>query len=349
MLSGQTKLYGLVATEVNDMNKQNDNRLTSSEVTSLWVQYIRETMAICISKYVVKTTKDPDVASLFKYCLELSTQHLKFVKQILKQEKVPLPTGFTDKDVNPKAQALFTDTFWLHYIHDMTIHGLSGHTLSLSGSGRRDIRNFYVQCINDAMNVYNKSVDALTAKGLYEKDPYFFLSKQSELIDSVEYAMDIIGKTRPLNSMEAGNIYSNLRKSIVAKGLLLGFQQVATDKPVRSFMEKGLKVLNKHIDIFSSILHRENLHTPSLLDKEVTNSKTLPFSNRLLLFHAGFMFNLGMTYYSNAMATSMRLDIIGRCEEAILGDIKVSTMWGNLMIKKGWLEKPPQANDRTEL
>ncbi|MFS2174223.1 DUF3231 family protein, partial [Priestia megaterium] len=49
------------------MNKQNDNRLTSSEVTSLWVQYIRETMAICISKYVVKITKDPDVASLFNY------------------------------------------------------------------------------------------------------------------------------------------------------------------------------------------------------------------------------------------------------------------------------------------
>ncbi|MFS2174330.1 DUF3231 family protein, partial [Priestia megaterium] len=54
----------------------------------------------------------------------------------------------------------------------------------------RDIRNFYVQCINDAMNVYNKSVDVLKAKGLNEKDPYFFVSKQCELIDSVEYAMD---------------------------------------------------------------------------------------------------------------------------------------------------------------
>ena len=42
--------------------------------------------------------------------------------------------------------------------------------------------------------------------------------------------MDILGKKRPLNSMEAGNIYIDLKKSISAKGIILGFQQVTKIK-----------------------------------------------------------------------------------------------------------------------
>jgi Protein of unknown function (DUF3231) len=68
-----------------------------------------------------------------------------------------------------------------------------------------------------------------------------------------------------------------------------------------------------------------------------------------MLFHAGFMFNLAMIYYSNAMAASMRVDVIAHCEASILRDLKLTTSWGNIMIERGWIEKPPQANDRKEL
>jgi len=35
------------------------SRLTSSEITSLWTQYIQDTMSVCISKYVLAKVKDP--------------------------------------------------------------------------------------------------------------------------------------------------------------------------------------------------------------------------------------------------------------------------------------------------
>ncbi|MGE1115145.1 DUF3231 family protein [Priestia megaterium] len=161
--------------------------------------------------------------------------------------------------------------------------------------------------------------------------------------------MDILGKKRPLNTMEAANIYFNLRKSIAAKGIILGFQQVTKDKKVHKFMSDALNLCNKQIGIFSSILHEANLHSPSLLDTKVTNSKTAPFSDKLMLFHAGFMFNLAMVYYSNAMAASMRVDVITHCEASILRDLKLTTSWGNIMIERGWLEQPPEASDRKEL
>jgi hypothetical protein len=68
-----------------------------------------------------------------------------------------------------------------------------------------------------------------------------------------------------------------------------------------------------------------------------------------MLFHAGFMFNLAMIYYSVTMSVSMRIDVVGHCEASILRDLKLTTSWGNIMIERGWIEKPPEASDRKEL
>ncbi|MDO6851830.1 DUF3231 family protein [Priestia megaterium] len=122
------------------------------------------------------------------------------------------------------------------------------------------------------MDIYNKSINILLAKEVYERAPYFSTPQKAEFITDLEYLIDIIGKKRPLNSIEAGNIYFNFKKSILAKGLLIGFQQVVKNKEVHEFMEKGLDVIKKHIGIYSSILHEENLHSPRLLDTQITNS-----------------------------------------------------------------------------
>jgi hypothetical protein len=56
-----------------------------------------------------------------------------------------------------------------------------------------------------------------------------------------------------------------------------------------------------------------------------------------------------MSYYGKALSTSMRVDIIGHCEACILRDLKMTAMCGNIMIKNGWLEKPPEATSRQQL
>ncbi|WP_411239888.1 DUF3231 family protein [Priestia filamentosa] len=52
----------------------------------------------------------------------------------------------------------------------MTTYGLSGHSMSFSGSVWKDIRHYYYQCNMYAMDVYNKSIDILLSKGSYERD-----------------------------------------------------------------------------------------------------------------------------------------------------------------------------------
>jgi hypothetical protein len=72
-------------------------RLTSSEITSLWTQYIQDTMAICINKYVLATVKDPEIYSLFEFTLGIAEKHLKVLRNIFKSEKLEPPKGFTEK------------------------------------------------------------------------------------------------------------------------------------------------------------------------------------------------------------------------------------------------------------
>ncbi|MBE2973193.1 DUF3231 family protein [Priestia megaterium] len=325
------------------------SRLTSSEITSLWTQYIQDTMSVCISKYVLAKVKDPEVYSLFEFTLELAEKHLHVLRDIFKAEKLDLPIGFTDKDVNLDAPPLFTDTFWLVYIHEMTMHGLAGYSISFSVSAREDIRDHYYQCNIDAMDLYNKSIEILISKGIYQRSPYFSKTERGHSITEWGYVMDLFGDKRQLNSMEAGNIYFNLKKSIAAKALVNGFKQVTKDKDIHSFMDECLHTASKNINIFSSLLQEENLQSPRLLDAEITNSDVTPFSDKLMVFHAGFLFHLATTYYAAAMITSMRIDIVGHCDASILRDLKTISSFGRIMIKKRWIEKLPQADDRKEL
>ncbi|MGS2779236.1 DUF3231 family protein [Robertmurraya sp. GLU-23] len=45
---------------------QNTDRLTSPEIANLWTHYIRETMGICVIKYMHKNIKDSTIKKVFQ-------------------------------------------------------------------------------------------------------------------------------------------------------------------------------------------------------------------------------------------------------------------------------------------
>lgn len=92
------------------------NRVSSQEISNLWAHYIRETMAVCVSKYVLSCAKDPEITSIYEYSLKLSNDHIKVLENIFNQENFPIPNGFIDDDVNLNAPPLFSDKFWMSYI-----------------------------------------------------------------------------------------------------------------------------------------------------------------------------------------------------------------------------------------
>jgi hypothetical protein len=91
--------------------------LTAPEVSSLWTQFMFDTMSICFIKYALEHIKDEDIIEIYKHSLELSEGHVRTVKEFFAGEGVPIPKGFTDEDVNIHAPRLFQDPFYLYYIY----------------------------------------------------------------------------------------------------------------------------------------------------------------------------------------------------------------------------------------
>lgn len=324
-------------------------QLSAPEIANLWTQYLRETMAVCIAKFALRHMKDQEIRLIYEHSLGLSEKHINHIAEIFKESNFPIPLGFSDKDVNFEAPPLFSDNLWLEYLHDMVTHGLSGYSIAFSTSVRSDIRKFYYQCNINAMDIYDQSLDLLMTKGLYVRPPSISIPEKIEFINDTNYVNGWLGGRRPLNAIEINNTYFNLKKSILAKALLLGFSQVATNKEVKQFLLKAIYTVQKHLSIFSTSLHQDHLPSPPMWDTEVTSSTISPFSDKLIMYHTGFVFNMGMAYYGVALASSFRRDLAVQCEEAIIRDIKNQDTWTEIMIKKGWFEQPPQAVDRKAL
>ncbi|SFQ92107.1 DUF3231 family protein, partial [Bacillus sp. cl95] len=184
---------------------------------------------------------------------------------------------------------------------------------------------------------------------LYYRPPSILPPDQAEFVQDKNFLAGWLGEVRPLSCIEITDIYFNLKKSILAKALTIAYSQVAESKTIRKFLLDAVNTKDTHIKTFYDILNQENLPAPPTLDAEITDSTSSPFSDKLMMFHTGFLFSTAMIYYGTGWASSPRRDLTPKYLSAISDDAKIGKEWMDLMIKNGWLEQPPLAEDREKL
>lgn len=141
----------------------------------------------------------------------------------------------------------------------------------------------------------------------------------------------------------------NLKKNILTKTLSIAFSQVAESKEVREFLTKSEKTANGQIKALAKIMQADNLPVPKSLETEVSLSTDTPFSDKLLMYHIGFLFQAAQNYHGAGLASSMRADLVTTYESIILQNLKVTKNWFDIMVKNKWLEQPPLAPNREEI
>jgi hypothetical protein len=324
-------------------------RLTSPELASLWTSYQNDTMAICVIKYMLANVQDNEIKPVFEYALELAKTHVKVITGIFKEESYPTPYGFTEGDVDLQAPRLFSDAFWLEYLHEMTIHGLAGYAVALTTATRSDIRDYFTQCNHSSTELYNKTIRVLLSKGIFSRPPNIATPQKVDFVEHQSFLTGWFGERRPLNSVEISNIFFNLKKDIVGRALQIGFSQVAQSKEVRKFMVRGVDMAFKHIEIFSSVLHENDLPSPKHWESEITNSTVPPFSDKLMMFHTMLLVNTAVGFYGAGMAVCMRRDLGLTYQRIITETQKYAEDGANILISYGWMEQTPLGDDRKAL
>lgn len=334
------------------MEEENRNiMLTAGEVSNLWSSFMNDTMAICGLKHFLTHIKDTQIRNVLEQALKLSEAHVKFVKDTFAQENYPLPKGFSDEDVNVHAPALFSDTFILLYIVNMGKFGISAYSIALSTSTRADIREFYTKCLASASLLYNNATSAGLEKGLILRPPHIPVPQQTEYVTDKNFLGNFlnIGRERPLLGVEINHLCYNISRNVIGKTLIMGFSQVAQNIDLRNFFEIGRDISQKQIDVFSEKLSNEYLPIPVTTDSELSTSTTPPFSDKLMVYHVTALIASAIGQYGISMATSPRADLATMYIRLLAEVGKYASDGAVLMIKEGWMEKPPQSADHEAL
>jgi hypothetical protein len=102
------------------MPTEHNIRLTSAELADLWTTYLTDSMTICVVKHFIAKVQDTQIRPILEFALNLSEKHIQQITDIYRKEGHSIPVGFTDKDVNVDVPALYSDTYYLNYIHNMS-------------------------------------------------------------------------------------------------------------------------------------------------------------------------------------------------------------------------------------
>ncbi|WP_078548308.1 DUF3231 family protein [Litchfieldia alkalitelluris] len=332
------------------MDVQSHNvRLTAPELSALWTQYQSDSMSICILSHALEHSKDKEVSAILEYAIGLSESHLAKIKEMLTNESYPLPKGFSKEDVNMNAPPLFSDTFMLQYLYTMALHGMNGYSLSVGTSVRADQRKYFTKCSAETMELYDRILDVMLQKGIFSRPPFINAPHDVDFVNKQSYLTGWFGKRRPLNGIEIGNVYYNAQKTIVKIDLEIGFAQVAGSKELREYFQRGAKICTKHIEIFGSILSEDNLPAPRKWTSEISDSIVSPYSDKLMLFHILSLISVSVGYYGSALSVCQRRDLMVQYTR-LMAEIGLYAEDGtNILIKNGWMEQPPTADDRNAL
>lgn len=327
-----------------------DERLSSWEISQLWLIYQANSSIKCILQYFVATAQDPEIKAVLNDALNGIPPQLSTVTDLFDSVGFPVPYGFSDKDVELNTKRLYSDSLMLAYLKTIIKFGLIKLAHALPLASRPDMRDYLNSALVSTQILLNKTQDLLAKKGIAIKPPY------TPVPDSVNYVTTnknyyggLFGKKRPINVLECTHVFERLETKMSERAIILGFTQVAKDKKVKAYFSKGNTVIDKEINRWSSVLNDEDLPAPLLWRSEVTSSTESPFSDRLMLFHLMFCITYSITANGFAMANCTRTDLVSGFSKVTL-DLGVYDKEGfDLMVEKGWMEEIPPTADREKI
>ncbi|MGM0846468.1 MAG: DUF3231 family protein [Bacillota bacterium] len=326
------------------MSSQESVKLTSSEIASIWQEYISHTHTNCMLKYFIAKAEDDEVLTVLTRTNQKVETIRDKTKLILEVENLPVPVGFGNQDVDTSAPRLFSDSFALLYVKNLSRVMASSCGLMHTMSTRKDIRIHFKECYSEGIDVFDEVSDVLLDKGLYVRPPFIDPPKKSDFIEDRDYlnGSNLLGDQRYLNAIEISHVFGNIEANVVGNTITKAFGQTADKREVRDLMEKAGKLSEKVINTLTKFLTSSQLPSPMPSETQVMSSSHPAFSDKLMMYQLTTLSSAGLSDYATSMATSMRNDLKRQYMDLLDDTAKLGGKVQNIMIDNSWLEQPPQ-------
>ncbi|WP_170875174.1 DUF3231 family protein [Virgibacillus pantothenticus] len=332
------------------MKRTNSVALTSSDISPLWDIYQSETIIKWGIVYFLQHVEDNAIQQLLKETLTLVEKNLSHMEDIFQKENFHIPFGFTEEDVHLQTPRLFSDILYLEYIYNMTFFMMSMYSFAFSVADHKEISDYYAINLKAAIKLNKQAKELEKEKGIYIRSPRIPRQEKVTFVRDQNYLAGWFGERRPLLGMEITNLVFHSKRNALGHAVITGFSQVAQSKEVRRFFEKGRDISGKHLEVLTSILHEDFLSDGALLmTSEVTDIKTAPFSDRLMITFVANLIASSIGQYGFSISTSPRHDLSLQYSRLMAEVGKYANEGLKILIRHGWLEHPPMAANRNDL
>lgn len=327
---------------------EHNARLTSSEISGLWAAYLQENMAVCLLTYFLHHNKDEQIKKILQQAYEISEGHVTRISDIFNKEGIPIPEGFSEKDLNLSAPPIFYDMFGLSFVYSMNRMSMINTSFITVNIARQDVMDFFVEMVQNTTKLYREATTIMLEKGVYDRPPMVPYPDKVEYVEHQSYISGL-WKKRPLNVAEITEIFFNTERNYFSILLCTGLLQVVKDKEIHAYIQEGKKISEYQIRTFDDLLMRAELLGNVSTSMEVTDSTVSPFSDRLVVTLFFNLNSIDVTLIGHALSLSMRTDLAASYEKYILEILLYSAKGFKLMVERGWMQKLPHAPDRRNL
>lgn len=325
--------------------------ITSTELGTLWMTYQQKTMMIQFLEHFIEHADDMKAHKIMLQFQNDLTTYKGKIEEIFVAEGAAIPVGFTSQDVMKGVPALYDHGFDIMFTRLMNKIAMGLHALHITMVYREDIQ----QMLNELTMIVQKCfIDCsqyLLEKGLLVKSPYVTMPKKTEFAQTNDYlkGSSLLKAKRSLNTVEVSHIFASIEANHTGMIMITGFSQVAKEKEVKNFFFEGKELAKSVIKEFGEFLQETDIQPPVSGGGIVTKSTESPFSDKLMMYCTSLLSNFSIGSNSIGTAFSLRNDLPTKGAIFIKDIFEYGHKGAKLMIKYGWLEEPPQMEDRREL
>lgn len=325
--------------------------LSASELGNLWQAYREKSAGLRVLEYFLEQSNDNDDKTILQSIYMTETKNEEAIKNIFQSAGAVIPIAFTEKDVDKSAPRLFSEHFDLMFIRLMNKVLIALYALHSGMSYREDICNLYRDFTLDSHNIYSQTTKYLLDKGILTRPPIIPMPKEVEFVDSTSYTsgFNLFGEKRVLNTVEIGLVYQSYETNLTGMQLMTGFAQVATEPEAKKYFNRGKELAKKNVSIMSTLLLESDIQVPSTWAGMVTESTLSPFSDKMMMYNTNLLAMFGLGSNSVGAAFSFRGDLLLKMGRIMADTFDFAKDGGEIMMKHGWMEEPPQAVDRDQL
>jgi hypothetical protein len=327
--------------------------ITSSELGTLWLTFQEKTMILRMLEYFIEKADDEQAKEIMTDFYKEVDKYVNEIKGIFQKEGAVIPNGYTSQDVNKDVPKLYDNGFDIMFVRLLNEISMGLHALNITMNYREDIVLLLKNLTESTQKYYNLCTQYLLEKGLLVKSPHVTMPQVVEFAKDKSYlsgqSMNPLSEKRSLNTVEVAQLHHAIESNISGLQMILGFAQSANETEVKKYFNEGAELAKSIVKELSEILIQSDVHIPQTSGGNATRSTVAPFSDKLMMYCTSLFCSFSMGSGSLGTAFSLRNDLPAKMTVFMKDIFEYAHKGAKIMIKYGWLEEPPQMEDRKQI